>query len=327
MTQLTRPALGCRAISDMAPLSSPKPDSANNEIGRGTRTTHGGARVVSGKPMALGGIAPFSPFLPMPPAPKNAAGLFRHHDQRTSSGTFDDQSYDGASDDDDDDEPYVYPSSLMGDATVRRASSNDITAAAMMPAIPSTSSSSLKRSAPAKPAPFMIRSYSMPVATQTDYDAQQRVERVRRSQHRALHESWTMSRTNSQASASSGTSTEVEATAICAAESRSPLRQMNTNDVVNIALARSMSRQQSSAITRGAAAAAASASAAVLFSADSHSNASSSDETDVRTPRAVSPAGAALDCGDETAKMDATVETPFFIHPDHMQKPSSWSIS
>lgn len=146
----------------------------------------------------------------------------------------------------------------------------------------------------------------MPVATQSDFEAQQRAERVRRSQHRALHESWSMSRTNSQAS------TEAET-------SRQPLRTLNTNEISS-SLARTMSRQASTTSHDHQA-------FAPNWDAnttDSYSNASSSDETDVRTPRATSPASADVN---QVSKQATVAETTFFIHPDHMQKPPSWNDS
>jgi hypothetical protein len=221
---------------------------------------------------------------------------------------------DNDDDDDDDDDEYVFPSHLS-EMTARRASSNDATATTSCAA---AASATMKRAA-SKPAPFMIRSYSMPVATQRDYDAQQRVERVRRSQHRALHESWSMSRTDSQTSSASA---EIDVPAESAAEGRSPLRIMNTNDV-NTALARTMSRQASCAMSRQA-----TYQTATPF-ADNNSNASSSDETDVRTPRAVSPAAASSNDMAKEMGGDSGVDmgTTFFIHPDHLQKPTTWPIS
>lgn len=64
-----RPKLQNRAISEMGPLVTPPRDATKADLGEGTRAIVGGARVAAGSRLPGGALAPLSPFLPMPPAP------------------------------------------------------------------------------------------------------------------------------------------------------------------------------------------------------------------------------------------------------------------
>lgn len=134
MTSTSRPRLGSRAISDMHPLISPSP--TKGDLGRGTQASIGGARVVSGGRTALGGIAPLSPFLSLPPAP-SAEEVQRQRSQDENL--------------------------LSVHVSHARCSSGSNVEGG---------ESAKKKSFAPSDAAHMIRSYSMPVATQRDYEAQ-----------------------------------------------------------------------------------------------------------------------------------------------------------
>ena len=129
----------------MNPLVTPAHDASSGELGQGTQGTVGGARVVSGRRTVLGGIAPMSPFLALPPAP-DAADL-EQQCLRDQSAT-----------------PKAYQGQLSVKnlaAFTRRASNSAMR----------SETAEKKRRGPSSAA-HMIRCYSMPVATQRDYEAQ-----------------------------------------------------------------------------------------------------------------------------------------------------------
>lgn len=291
-----RPSLGTRAVSDMAPLVSPAPDANKNEISRGTHAVHGGARVSSGKRMVLGGMAPMSPFLPLPPAPTAdelrrqchpGSGQHQQLEARHEPSGGVSQGQEGH---------------LLGlpDSSQRRASVNDVQA--HRPRVEA-------KKVMSEPAPFMIRSYSMPVATQRDFDAQQLHARLHRQRGDNWTPEWSMSRTSSSSTAKDAP--------------RSPLRTFRSGET-NGHLTRSMSRSAHSSTDANARQ---DAKWDLSNLTGDGGSTSSSDETDdVSTPRAVSPVVSSIstDLKDDSS-VPAVID--LHIHPDHLQPPPVWATS
>lgn len=287
-----RPPLGVRATSDMAPLVNAEPNSSKGEIARGSHVVHGGTRVTSGKRTALGGMAPFSPFLPLPPAP-TAEELRRQcsQDSRMINQTI---SF-GQKEAELEDESSQW---LQPDIYQRRASSNDINE------MPKPIDVENRKPTP-NPAAFMIRSYSMPVATQKDFDAQQRAARLQRKQksNLAYTPAWSMSRTDS----SNGDS------------ERSPLRTVQASEMNGISLARTVSQSVNADHHRQT------FKREIINESSSPTDSgitSCSDETDVATPRATSPPNGTASFFDIKQQDDTTqAMEDLHIHPDHLQPP------
>ncbi|PWN35184.1 uncharacterized protein FA14DRAFT_154608 [Meira miltonrushii] len=300
MSHSFRPPLGARATSDMAPLVNAEPNSSKGEIARGSHVVHGGIRVTSGTRTALGGVAPFSPFLPLPPAP-TAEELRR---QCSQDGN---QSSNGSkminqmisleqkqAEMEDASSHWLQPPEIYQ----RRASSHDINEMPK-PAVVET------RKPTPNPAAFMIRSYSMPVATQKDFDAQQRAARLQRKQRSNLGytPAWSMSRTDS----ANGDS------------ERLPLRTVQASEMNAISLTRTVSRSANadhhSQMSRWE------TSNESSSPADSGTT-SCSDETDVATPRAITPLNESASFFDIKHQDDPTQAMgDLHIHPDHLQPP------
>lgn len=139
-----RPKLQTRAISDLGSLYSPEPSSGvSNDLGQGTRL-HGPAgrgRLTSGARLASNGaIAPQSPFLPMPPAPspQELAEQRRQDGCRTPTPRS--------------------PTVTQQDLNSTKKTNSRVTRPKGPLAIAKAAG--------------MIRSYSLPVATQKEYDEQ-----------------------------------------------------------------------------------------------------------------------------------------------------------
>ncbi|MCO5549528.1 hypothetical protein L7F22_003000 [Adiantum nelumboides] len=276
-----RPPLGARATSDMAPLVNAEPNSSKGEIARGSHVLNGGVRVTSGKRTALGGIAPFSPFLPLPPAP-TAEELRRQCNQDENQLSEGSQIINTESEETSQwlQAPEMYQ---------RRASSHDINE---MP----SSIIVENRKSTHNPAAFMIRSYSMPVATQRDFDAQLRAARLERKQRSnlAFTPAWSMSRTNS----------------IEGDVQRSPLRTVQASEMNVISLTRSESRQVSKWESSNESS-----------SPAESGTTSCSDETDIATPRAISPLNGSNSFFDVKHEDTTRALGDLHIHPDHLQPP------
>lgn len=301
MSYSFRPPLGARATSDMAPLVNAEPNSSKGEIARGSHAVHGGVRVASGKRTALGGIAPFSPFLPLPPAP-TADELRRQCSQDGNQSSKESEMMNQMieteqkeSENEDVSSQWLQPPEIYQ----RRASSHDIEE---MPR-----SKTVENHKPmVNPAAFMIRSYSMPVATQRDFDAQQRAARHQRKQRSnlAFTPSWSMSRTNS---------TDSEA-------QRVPLRTVQASEMNNYSLTRTESH---SGVNAGHQRQVPKWEASNESSSPTDSGTTScSDETDVATPRAISPFNNSTSFFDVKHDEETTQSlADLHIHPDHLQPP------
>ncbi|SNX83672.1 uncharacterized protein MEPE_02379 [Melanopsichium pennsylvanicum] len=182
-TVMSRPSLGHRCISEQAPLCDP---SANPLSGTHLR----GAKTASGAPTCIGAQLPYSPLLPLPPASNSkftklrtelvdaeqSENLAPHHTLGQHCGP-------------------VSPSALASRRQARRGVSESLilhsqqmkhsrTAVVAKPpsALGPKSTLRLDISAasnlcgqPAVKSAGMIRSYSVPVATQEEYDEQQRI--------------------------------------------------------------------------------------------------------------------------------------------------------
>lgn len=292
-----RPPLGARATSDMAPLVNVEPNATKGEIARGSHVVHGGVRVSSGKKTALGGIAPFSPFLPLPPAP-TADELRRQCDQDGKNTSQGSQTINQIISMDQEEEGQETNQWLQSpEMYQRRASSHDINE--MSHSIPVETCKPTPN-----PAAFMIRSYSMPVATQREFDAQRRAARLQRSQRSNLGftPAWSMSRTNS-----------VESEA-----QREPLRTVHGSEMN----APSLKRMESQGINAGHLKRVSKWEVSNESSSPTDSGTTScSDETDVATPRAISPFNGSKSFFD--IKHDDAVQAmgDLHIHPDHLQPP------
>lgn len=83
---ISRPSLGSRAVSDIHPLVTPMAPQSEKDLGFGSHAISAGTKLSSGKRMVLGGIAPLSPFLPLPPPP-SAEELQNLHDTDTPRGS------------------------------------------------------------------------------------------------------------------------------------------------------------------------------------------------------------------------------------------------
>ena len=188
-TLAPRPSLAHRSISEQAPLYNP------------SSAPHSGSRLrasnaVSGAHTATGSKLPYSPLLPLPPAPastnklglEHAALLDPEYTDNAEPSSF--QSHHGA--------PHS-PSALAARRLARRGisetfashshqppRSNRNPAAAVPSAFPALSpkialrldiaaASHLSGKPAASRSAGMIRSYSLPVATQAEHDEQQRI--------------------------------------------------------------------------------------------------------------------------------------------------------
>ncbi|UZJ57029.1 hypothetical protein CBS101457_006349 [Exobasidium rhododendri] len=148
MSSPIRPRMGSRAISELNPLITPK--HASRDLGRGTHAVSGGAKVISGGRTALGGIAPLSPFLPLPTAPTVVE----------LTGRFSEDIEDMEN----------HQTSKISTSFIRRG-----------PNVNLEKERSMKKSKPpVSTAAHMIRCYSMPVATQADYEGQRRAKMQQR---------------------------------------------------------------------------------------------------------------------------------------------------
>ncbi|CAO1626531.1 unnamed protein product [Jaminaea pallidilutea] len=138
---LTRPKLQGRAITEMGPLKNPQRDTSNSsrDLGQGTRSATGGANLTGGSRLPNGSFAPVSPFLPLPPPP-SAAELKANAEE-------------------------------YGSRTPRP---NDDENSAPSPAFParSTAMGGSKSRTGSLRSQGMVRSFSTPVATQKEYEAQ-----------------------------------------------------------------------------------------------------------------------------------------------------------
>lgn len=129
--QPTRPRLQSRAISEMGPLYNPPSDEGSRDLGQGTRPRKATSRLPP-----RGGLAPLSPFLPLPPAPTSEELSARNAREKED-----------------------------GLRTPRPDDHQRPTTSSTVKATKSAKMRTLQASG-------MMRSYSTPVATQKEYDEQ-----------------------------------------------------------------------------------------------------------------------------------------------------------
>lgn len=145
---LSRPSLGGRTVSNIHPLITPTAQKCDKDLGHGPNAASAYSKVSSGRRMVLGCVTPFFPSLnlhPPPPADKVKA-LHRSGAPLGISLTA----------------PLSYQREVSSNDISRQpATENDIDV----------------------PAPLMIRSYSMPVATQRDFEAQRKAVSIRRIEY------------------------------------------------------------------------------------------------------------------------------------------------
>ncbi|KAJ1020155.1 hypothetical protein NDA16_004435 [Ustilago loliicola] len=173
-TMMSRPSLGHRSISEQAPLYNP---SANLHSGSRLR----GSKAASGAQIGTGSVLPYSPLLPLPPA-SNSKQQVLHADvidaeqiENFAPGQH---------------RAPMGPSSLATRRQARRGVSEGFALhtnqpkSSRMAALALGPKSGLRldiaaatnhSSAAASKSAGMIRSYSMPVATQEEHDEQQRI--------------------------------------------------------------------------------------------------------------------------------------------------------
>lgn len=190
----------------------------------------------------------------------------------------------------------------------------------------------MPRGAHCAPAPMMIRSYSLPVATQRDYEAQRRAERARRNGNGTTVDDGVGSELCAPEPSTLGLSCET------ADVTRMPLR---TLDATEMNMTRSMSTVRATGAPSQASTRRLSPSASPLsrrtYISDTAAAAAGdeSEEADeVTTPRAVSPAREQAKSHDATHDSDetflhgplqtqqfSTQHFPLGIHPDHLRPP------
>lgn len=317
MSTLSRPKLGSRAISDMQPLMNPalKISDQGKDLGRGTQALSGGARVVSGGRTALGGIAPLSPFLPLPPAIELPEVDKQQQEEvvinaRSNSNRF---------------------LSVQNQASIHTRSISGSNA-------DGDNKAPLNRGH-LRPAPLMIRSYSMPVATQSDYEAQRETikrrhqfaaqNRIPSTEERPWEANWVQDSQQLKGRPLYHTTTSMK------------LKINNSNENAMTSSMSSMGskkeppRRKASNSPRLQP-----RSPLSVITANTHNPASipdngvdmdlgsGSDEADVITPKANSPHhdyfSKSIDMeGIETSCHDAFSE---FIHPDHLQPPPAFGF-
>lgn len=284
----TRPKMGSRAISDMNPLMSPSGNIEKGNLGRGTQATSGGAKVTSCSRTALGGMAPLSPFLPLPPAPTS------EELQRRCSN-----------------EKALFVDAKGGASHVRFASSLDNEAAGKK-----------TRAAALSNAPHMIRSYSMPVATQRDYEVQREMLRKKQQWPNAINGGSLASQPQNRLLANANTMTTSKSTMGVVGKAKHQLdcdtqHPFNYRKTVSKPSPRSTPRSALSTISYNE----------VHFRNESNEvdMESGSDEAEVVTPRALSPA--TTDYFEKASSAPPFDNLSFFIHPSHLQPPVGFTSS
>jgi hypothetical protein len=279
-TTPVRPRLVSRAISDMNPLMCPSPSADKKDLGQGTQATSGGAKVISGARTALGGIAPLSPFLPLPPAPTSEE-LQRQCSQ---------------------DKAFLNIMTPKAASHVRFASSLENEAAGKK-----------TRAAILSNAPHMIRSYSMPVATQRDYEVQREILRRRQQEHTPI-------KSSSVALQPESNSAHAMATSV---SSMGGKHQLYSNDFSDHRKAAKVSNSPLSPSRSPL---------SIISYNEMHSrndsnevdmDSSGSDEAEVLTPRALSPA---TDYFTKASSAPPFDDLSMFIHPSHLQPPPGLSL-
>lgn len=133
-----RPKMQARAISEMGPLYNPPSDDSSRDLGQGTRSSTGRSKVKAGSRLPRGALAPLSPFLPMPPAPTSEELKARDAREREE----------GLRTPRPDDHHIIHKSSTIKGKPKASPQARLLQAQGM------------------------LRSYSTPVATQKEYDAQ-----------------------------------------------------------------------------------------------------------------------------------------------------------
>lgn len=125
----------------MGPLKNPQRDtsSSSRDLGQGTRSATGGANLTGGSRLPNGSFAPVSPFLPLPPPPSAAELKANAEDYGSRTPRPDDDENSAPS------PAFLSRSTAMGSSKSRTASLRS---------------------------QGMVRSFSTPVATQKEYEAQ-----------------------------------------------------------------------------------------------------------------------------------------------------------
>ncbi|PWN20977.1 hypothetical protein BCV69DRAFT_180482 [Microstroma glucosiphilum] len=152
-TPVQRPRLGSRANTDLGPLVNPTPAITSNseakegvkDLGQGTQVSVAGRKLSNGACLPGGVVMPASPFLPLPPAPTAEELLAAERAETVKTPT---------------------PSNLL-----RTSSSRKVNGASELKR---TGSGVPKGKTSTTGASGMIRSYSLPVATQREFDQQRR---------------------------------------------------------------------------------------------------------------------------------------------------------
>jgi len=282
----------------MNPLFTPTPKSSDNDLGQGTRATSGGSKVVSGGRTALGGIAPLSPFLPLPAAP-SAEELKRQCSQDGGVSRVGD----------------CLLNIVDDTSTTRRASNSGV-----------QDEPKAKKSRSPSNAAHMVRSYSMPVATQVDYEAHRQAILQRHPFMPSFHAntSWekgwpdctpqikvgpnamtsslssigmTNSKENQQQQQSRRPSYQRSTKSSPKVQPRSPLSIVTINEVCT-------QNEQNPDADLG----------------------SGSDEADVVTPRAISPRESYFGHSSKEPMIPMFENFEDFVHPDHLRAPPHLSL-
>lgn len=315
-TAPSRPRLPGRAISDVHPLINEEVNenaSDQRVLGRGTHLAFGGIKATSGAKLALGGRLPVSPFLPLPPAPPAEDIKRQVTEQQLTPKARKDGKHD------------THISIHLGlpegeSQPCRRASSNGTEQQ-------QTLASRKARQEQRGNAAHMIRSYSLPVATQKEFDMQR--QRQCRWQGRGdfvPQQQWSRGWPVPSLQSSSGNGIERSCTT---APSMHPsgLRQQPRSPrapLSNIDLNSPSSPPRSSL-------------ASSLQVPDDEEpdyfsqrdrDSNNSDETEVLTPRALTPESSpAVASKSPTYNAMADVEdVSFVIHPGHLERPAPFEL-
>ncbi|PWN87437.1 hypothetical protein FA10DRAFT_304205 [Acaromyces ingoldii] len=317
----SRPRLPGRAVSDVHPLVNAEAveDSSDRDLGRGTKLAIGGGKVTSGAKLALGGRLPMSPFLPLPPAPP-AEDLKRqaNDEQLTPKGRKD-----GG------DVHLNIHLGLPADShAYRRASSNGTEQQ-------QTHASRKARQEHIANSAHMIRSYSMPVATQREFDVQRQRQWQGRGNFVAQHQ-WAAG-WPAAASLAESNSMERSCTSAPSMQQSSIRQQRQAHGGSPRVQPRSPRAPLSSLdLNPPSSPSRSSSSSSMRFSDDDELDyfsqrdreSSISDEAEALTPRALTPEQPSVTDGKTSNRISITEveEISFDIHPSHLQPPAPFAL-